>query len=89
MAAAEQKTNLETPPEYRGGQSAEAYCQAVARWALRYHLTLNPILQTAMQLRADIDDLGQLSQTISNPPTQAEVQAVQDKLNAVIAAAAD
>ena len=82
-----QNTNLERPPEYRGGD-ADAYCQMLYRWILRYHLTLDPMVRQAKQLKADIADLGPLTQTISNPPTQAEVEALQAKINAVIAAAA-
>jgi len=33
-----------------------------------------------------IGQIGQLTTTISNPPTQAEVQAVLDRLNSVIGA---
>lgn len=37
-------------------------------------------------LQADVTALGALTQTISNPPTQAEVTAIQTKVNALIAA---
>jgi hypothetical protein len=34
----------------------------------------------------NVDSVGTLTQTVSNPPTQAQVQAIQDKLNALITA---
>ena len=80
------KTELQPPPEYRGA-SAEAYCIELYRWVALYHLTLEALVQDAAQLKQDIADLGQLSQSISSPPTQSEVQAIQTKLNAIIAAA--
>lgn len=82
----EQFTNLERPPEFRGGDAA-AYCRELYRWALKYHLTLEPMVKAAIQLKADIADIGQLSQTISAPPTKSEVEAIQEKVNAVVAAA--
>lgn len=80
------KTNLQTPPEYRGG-NAEPYVRLLYNWVLRYHMTLEPLVQEAAQLKADIAALSQLTQTITNPPTQAEVEAIQTKLNALIALA--
>ena len=86
MAAARQVTNLQQPPEYRG-QKAGDYCREIARWALRYHETLNPQLEQAQQLLAEIAALAPLTQTIDNPPTQAQVQAIQAKVNEIIVAA--
>lgn len=80
------KTELQPPPDYRG--NTESYCRELNNWAMRFYETLQPLVQQAAQLREDISVLGELTQTVSDPPTQSEVQAVQDKLNAVIAAAA-
>lgn len=84
---AEQFTELQQPPEYRGGR-AELYCQELARWALKYHLTLNTQLLAMKQTLANVAAVSQLTQAIDNPPTQAQVQAIQDKINSIIAAAA-
>lgn len=81
-------TELKPPPEWRGGK-AEAYVDRLYKWALLYHSTLEPLVRAAAQLKQDIDDLGELTQTITNPPTQSEVEAIQTKLNAIIAAASD
>lgn len=80
-------TELQPPPEYRGG-SGEAYSREIARWALKYHLTLEPLLKDALQRLAEIAALTALTQTIDNPPTQAQVEAVQAKVNSIITAAA-
>ena len=81
--AAEQFTELKPPPEYRGGP-AESYVFELFRWLQTYHLTLEPLVKQCIQLKADISGLGKLTQSITSPPTQAEVQAIQAKLNAII-----
>lgn len=85
--ATEQFTELETPPEYRGGDT-RPYVRELSRWVLRYHLMLQPILAASLQLRADIAALGELTQTIDVAPTQGQVLAIQNKVNAIVAAAA-
>lgn len=84
--ASEIFTKLETPPEYRGGP-AEAYAIEVSRWVKKYHLMLVPQLKDALQRLANINGVATLTQSISNPPTQGEVQAIQAKINEVINAA--
>lgn len=87
MPAAAQFTELQPPPEFRG--ETVGYCRELADWSLRYHLTLEPMVQALKQQMAEIAALTQLTQTISSPPTQAQVEAVQAKVNAIIAAAAE
>lgn len=56
-----------------------------------YLFTLVTQMFTSNQILDRLDRIAELSPlnlTISNPPTQAEVQAVADKLDAVIAASA-
>lgn len=51
--------------------------------------TANSALTLAAALDAKLDaikDLGVLTQAITNPPTQAEVENIQDKVNAIISA---
>ena len=53
-------------------------------------LSVNRVLLGTLQLFVDwtkgkrIEAVADLTQTISNPPTQAEVQAIQDKLNELL-----
>lgn len=87
MAATEQFTELQPPPDKRG--STDDALVELMDWAQRYHQTLEPQIKDLKQRMAEIAALAQLTQTISNPPTQAQVEAVQAKVNAVIAAAAE
>lgn len=80
-------TELQPPPEYRG-DSAEKYVRELYKWVALYHRTLEPLVRAHKQELADIAALGPLTQVVSNPPTQAEVTAIQTKVNAIIAAAA-
>ena len=82
----EQFTELQPPPDLRG--RPEDYLRELRDWALRYHLTLEPMVKDCIQLKADITALGALTQTITDPPTKAEVVLIQAKVNAIIAAAA-
>ncbi len=53
-------------------------------------LSVNRVLLGTLQLFVDwtkgkrIEAVADLTQTISNPPTQAEVQAIQDKVNELL-----
>jgi len=85
MAADTQYTNLQPPPELRG--APERYLVELVDWALRYHLTLEPLVKDLMQRTAEIAALAELTQTISSPPTQAQVETLQAKVNAIIVAA--
>lgn len=85
MAAAEQFTELQPPPDKRGNTD-DAVVEFMD-WASRYHQTLEPLVKDLMQRMAEIAALAQLTQTISDPPTKAEVETVQAKVNAIIAAA--
>lgn len=80
-------TELEQPPEYRG-QKAEAYASELSRWALRYHLTLNPLIRRSKQIIANLSEVAALTQTIDAVPTQGQVLAIQTKVNEIIASAA-
>lgn len=73
--------------------SADQNQRVLEKWLTDLHTLLSDIdianrLGRAETVLGTISDLGELSQAISNPPTQAEVTAVQDKVNSIIAAAA-
>lgn len=86
MAAAEQFTELQPPPHRQG--AIDQSLIELFDWVHRYHMTLEPLVKDLMQRTAEIAALAELTQSITDPPTQAEVQAVQAKVNAIIAAAA-
>lgn len=87
MAAATQYTELQPPPDMRG--PPDRYLVELLDWAQRYHQTLEPLVKDLKQRLAEIAALSTLTQTISDPPTKAQVEAVQSKVNAIIAAAAE
>lgn len=87
MTAATQYTELQPPPDMRG--TPEQFLTELLDWAQRYHRTLEPLVRDLKQRLAEVAALTALTQTISSPPTQAEVEAVQAKINAIIAAAAE
>lgn len=72
-----------TPPRLTGDPSTDIASLQTWAYALYQDLVVE---QRVVQKLDAIAALGTLTQTISNPPTQAEVQAVQDKLNAIIEA---
>lgn len=73
-----------TPPRLTGNTQNDL--QAVVSWGYDLYRTLVVEQRLGERLNA-IASLEPLALTISDPPTQAEVQAVHDKVNAIIAAA--
>lgn len=54
---------------------------------LEYDRQFLAMLQAIVDRVADIGAVDDLDQTISDPPTQAEVQAISDKIDEILAAA--
>jgi HAMP domain-containing protein len=94
------RTRLIGPPRLTGGPEQEI--EQLLDWAARYHETLNPVLIQAFTQLAEaqdeienlrqrlnaVADVGTLTQAISSPPTQQEVEAIQQAVNDIIKAAA-
>lgn len=80
------ETNLQPPPEFRG-QTEAVYIFELVDWAARYHRTLEHLVRDNYQLLTNIAEISQLTQTISTSPTKTEVEAIQSKINEIIAAA--
>lgn len=82
--------NFLGPPRITG--PAESQLRALRSWLSQLYQGLTQTntearLARLEQAMATINELGLLTQTISASPTQAEVQMVQAKVNAVILAA--
>lgn len=73
-----------TPPRTVGDSARDSVALTEWAWGLYRELVVeNRVVDRLNAIKA----VGQLTQTISATPTQAEVEAVQEKLNAIIAAA--
>ena len=64
----------------------QAADDANRKTTLQQIMTACPATSAAKGTVLQIPNIAAISGSVSNPPTQAQVQAIQDKLNAVIAA---
>lgn len=72
-----------TPPRLSGDSKQDLMAMTEFMWSLYQAL----VIENRIDLRTQaMDALTQLDQEISATPTQAEIQAIQTKLNEVIAA---
>lgn len=74
-------TTSPKPPAFTGTLFQDV--KALSAWARDWYRIRVMSQRIAARIDA-VKTVGVLSQTISNPPTQAEVQALQDKVNAII-----
>lgn len=75
-------TYLREPPKFYG--NVGAWAAEMYKWAYDNNLRLNTALGDALQRLNNIAGLAALTQTISSPPTQAQVTALQTALNAIL-----
>lgn len=73
------------PPRVTGNPQLDSV--ALTNWAYDLYKAVVVEQQLPARLNA-IADLAQITTTISNPPTQAEVTEIKNKINAIINAAA-
>lgn len=76
---------LPSPPRLSSASGAENVA-AILNWAFQLYQILEAEQQVLSRLNA-IAAVDTLTQSISNPPTQAQVTALQTKVNELIAAA--
>lgn len=76
---------IPTPPRLTGNPQVDA--QLLTNWAYDLYRVMVVELQLPDRINA-IADVPPLTTTISASPTQAQVQEISNKINAVIAAAA-
>ena len=78
-------TAFRSPPRLTGDDAGDL--RSIHNWQQQLFNDVNNAVNAIEGQLAAIAALGALTQTISNPPTQDEVTAVQTKVNEIIAAA--